>query len=310
MNIILAIIVSAVLDSSYIAIGDQMDLRLQATTESEQVQFPMYGESIIPGVEIVDRTLIDTAVLSDGRTQYTQYLTITSFKDSLFYIDEQPFVCGLDTYYTEGLSLNVIQPFVIDSTYAITDIKDIAKAPVWVWGTVRWILLAIGILLLGVGIYYLVRYIRANMRGEVAKAPVVPARPAEEVALEKLDAIKEQKIWQDGKVKEYHSDLTSVIREYIGNRYGVRSSEKTSDETLRAMKPILANKETGAKGQDLYDRLKKMLTLADLVKFAKWTTTADENELVLRTAYDFVHETTAQVQEPSEAESEQKGGQA
>ena len=35
-----------------------------------------------------------------------------------------------------------------------------------------------------------------------------------------------------------------------------------------------------------------MLQLADLVKFAKWTTTPDENELSLRIAYDFVHQTT------------------
>ena len=35
-----------------------------------------------------------------------------------------------------------------------------------------------------------------------------------------------------------------------------------------------------------------MLSLADLVKFAKWTTTPDENENALRTAYEFVHETT------------------
>jgi hypothetical protein len=35
-----------------------------------------------------------------------------------------------------------------------------------------------------------------------------------------------------------------------------------------------------------------MLTLADLVKFAKWTTTPDENESSLRSAYTFVKETT------------------
>jgi hypothetical protein len=34
-----------------------------------------------------------------------------------------------------------------------------------------------------------------------------------------------------------------------------------------------------------------MLQLADLVKFAKWHTTPDENEQALTTAYDFVNET-------------------
>lgn len=44
-------------------------------------------------------------------------------------------------------------------------------------------------------------------------------------------------------------------------------------------------------GKDLYEKLSKMLQLADLVKFAKWHTTPDENESALTTAYDFVNET-------------------
>ena len=46
--------------------------------------------------------------------------------------------------------------------------------------------------------------------------------------------------------------------------------------------------------RELYEQLRKMLSLADLVKFAKWTTTPDENELSLRSAYTFVKETTIQ----------------
>ncbi|MBP5290424.1 MAG: hypothetical protein J6Y76_03295, partial [Paludibacteraceae bacterium] len=89
-------------------------------------------------------------------------------------------------------------------------------------------------------------------------------RPAEEEALEKLDEIKAQKIWKDGKVKEYQTDLTDVVREYIGRRFEVHSTEKTSDETLRAMKPLV--------DKDLFAKLSKMLQLDDLVKFAKWHT--------------------------------------
>jgi hypothetical protein len=40
--------------------------------------------------------------------------------------------------------------------------------------------------------------------------------------------------------------------------------------------------------------------LADLVKFAKWTTTPDENEISLRNAYTFVKETTPVEEEPTE----------
>lgn len=302
MNILLAIIVSAAIDSTAIFIGDQTDIRLQAIMDAaEQVAMPVYGEMLMDGIEIVDRTVVDTAVLADGRRQLSQYLTVTSFSDSLFYIPPQPFVSGGDTLWSQPLSLNVIQPFEMDTTLAITDVKDIRKAPIWWWGIFRWVLLALGVIALGVGIYYLVRYIRRLRKGEEETVNPELLRPAEEVALEKLDLIREAKIWQEGKTKQYHTELTDVIREYIGRRYEVSSTEKTSDETLHALKPLMDGQK------ELFERLRKMLTLADLVKFAKWNTTPDENESALLTAYDFVRETTPTAEEAKEEGTEPKG---
>ena len=286
---ILALIVSATLDSTTLFIGDQTDLHLRAIGEvGEQVTMPVLDKELIPGVEIVDRTIVDTLSLKDGRVQYDQYLTVTSFEDSLFYIAPLPFVSGDDTVWSDGLTLNVVQPFEMDTTdMAITDIKGVYKAPIWWWGIFRWVLLAV--LLAGVGVagYYLITYLQNRKREEQGNDVITePLRPAEEVALEKLDAIKEKKIWQQGQVKEYYTQLTDVVREYIARRFEVSSVEQTSDETLRDIRPLLSERK------DLYDQLRKMLTLADLVKFAKWSTTPDENELSLRNAYTFVKETT------------------
>lgn len=286
---ILALIVSATLDSTTLFIGDQTDLHLRAIGEvGEQVAMPVLDKELIPGVEIVDRTIVDTISLKDGRVQYDQYLTVTSFEDSLFYIAPLPFVSGDDTVWSDGLTLNVVQPFEMDTTdMAITDIKGVYKAPIWWWGIFRWVLLAV--LLAGVGVagYYLITYLQRRKLEEAGNEVVTePLRPAEEVALEKLDAIKEKKIWQQGQVKEYYTQLTDVVREYIARRFEVSSVEQTSDETLRDIRPLLSERK------DLYDQLRKMLTLADLVKFAKWSTTPDENELSLRNAYTFVKETT------------------
>lgn len=298
LTTILALVVSAAIDSTTLFIGDQTDLHLRATCEAgEQVQMPVLAEQLVDGIEIVDRTIVDTTTLQDGRVQYNQYLTLTSFQDSLFYIEPLAFVSGDDTVWSESLMLNVVQPFEMDSTdIAITDIKGIYKAPIWWWGILRWVLLALAIAGVGVGGYYLITYLR-NRFGDASATdvPTEPLRPAEEVALEKLDAIREQKIWQSGQVKEYHTQLTDVVREYIARRFEVSSTEQTSDETLRAMRGLLSDKK------ELYEDLRKMLTLADLVKFAKWTTTPDENELSLRSAYAFVKETTPIEEEQKES---------
>jgi hypothetical protein len=149
---------------------------------------------------------------------------------------------------------------------------------------------------------------------EEAIAPEL-LRPADEVALEKLDEIKATKIWKDGKVKEYQTELTDVVREYISRRFDVQSTEKTSDETLRELKPLLlsASLNDGMSaasplndGKALYERLKKMLQLADLVKFAKWHTTPDENESALLTAYDFVNSTKLSEQSDESGQSDNK----
>lgn len=284
INLLLAIVVSASIDSTMLMLGDQTAMHLNVTHEAdEQVAWPVFGETLQEGIEIVDKTAIDTTTLPDGRIQLSQDLMLTSFKDSLFAIEPLYVTRGEDTFWTDPMALNVIQPFEVDSSMAITDIKDIEKAPIWWWGIIRWILLVLGILLLvDLGFWLYRKYDKYRKQAE---EPIDPEllRPADEVALEKLDAIKEAKIWKDGKVKEYQTDLTDVVREYIGRRFEVHSTEKTSDETLREMKNLI--------DKPLYERLKSMLQLADLVKFAKWHTTPDENELALTTAYDFVNET-------------------
>lgn len=265
-------------------IGDQTAMHLSVTQEAdERVEMPVFGETLQDGIEIVDRSAVDTTTLPDGRLQLSQELTLTSFKDSLFAVAPIAVVSGGDTFRTEPMALNVIQPFEVDSSLAITDIKDIEKAPIYWWGILRWILLALAVIGLFVGAYYGVQWYRKHFLKEEEVIEPELLRPADEVALEKLDEIKAQKIWKDGKVKEYQTELTDVVREYIGRRFDVQSTEKTSDETLRAMKPLI--------DKELFAKLSKMLQLADLVKFAKWHTTPDENEQALSTAYEFVNET-------------------
>ena len=265
-------------------IGDQTAMHLSVTQEAnERVEMPVFGETLQEGIEIVDRSAVDTTTLPDGRLQLSQELTLTSFKDSLFPVAPIAVVSGGDTFWTEPMALNVIQPFEVDSSLAITDIKDIEKAPIYWWGILRWILLVLAVIGLFVGAYYGVLWYRKHFLKEEEVIEPELLRPADEVALEKLDEIKAQKIWKDGKVKEYQTELTDVVREYIGRRFDVQSTEKTSDETLRAMKPLI--------DKELFAKLSKMLQLADLVKFAKWHTTPDENEQALSTAYEFVNET-------------------
>lgn len=279
-----------------IMLGDQTDMHLRVVCDpTEQVQMPLIGEQLMDGIEVVKTGKIDTTQTPDGQHQLTQTITLTSFKDSLYAIPPVAFVSGKDTLRSEAMSLNVVQPFEMDTTAAITDIKDREDVPIWWWGVIRWVLLGLLIAgMIGGIVYIIIKLTRKNQNPE--EEIKVPLRPAEEVAMEKLQKIEAEKIWQQGEIKQYQTELTDVLREYIGRRFGVMSTEKTSDETLREVKPILTGRQKLAfsiqNGPELYEQLKKMLQLADLVKFAKWTTTPEENEEELTTAYRFVKETT------------------
>lgn len=297
---VLALVVSATLDSTSLAIGDQTDLHLRATCEAgKQVQMPSFGNELILGIEILSRTPAQTTKLEDGRIQYDQSLTLTSFEDSLFSIPAIPFVCDSDTVWSKTLSLNILNPYkgtpdiIHDSLYTIYEapVHEAEPQEKKDWKQILlWSLLGLAIAGgIGVGIYYfLVR------RKKVVGKKKVVILPAEVIAMSKLDAIHAQKIWQKGQTKEYHTQLTDVIREYIANRYGISSAEQTSDETLSAIRPLLIEQK------ELYNQLQQILSLADLVKFAKWTATPNENEISLHNAYAFVKGTTPVVENDTE----------
>ncbi len=301
LSIILSIVVSASIDSTTLKVGDQTAMHFEVTQDAgDHISFPVYGNQLIDGIEIVKHLPQDTTRLKDGRLTIRQDLILTCFQDSLFYIEPQRFISGEDTFTTSALSLNVVQPFIIDTTdVQIFDVKDIVKAPIWWWGIIRWILLGLGIIAVGIGAYFLVRYLKQRRKAETEQ-PVDPEllRPAHEVALEKLDKIREEKLYVKGLDKQYQTELTDVVREYLARRFDVSSQEMTSDEILAEMKPLLQEQK------ELYTLLDRMLRLADLVKFAKHRPTPDENEASLRSAYRIVQETIPAPPQDADADAD------
>lgn len=65
--------------------------------------------------------------------------------------------------------------------------------------------------------------------GRRAEKPLLP----HELALQKLVALQQQKLWQKGDVKPYQSELTFIIREYLENRFNIQALESTTDEIVQ-----------------------------------------------------------------------------
>ena len=280
------ITVNARLDSTVLWIGNQTLLTFEVSQQPKQkVNMPIFSDSIIGGLEIVEPVKTDTLRSQDGHILVKQRYLVTAFKDSLLYIPPYPFVLNGDTVWSKSLSLKVVQPFKIDTaSNAIADIKPVFQ-PKFNWAN---ILLIILLILIIHGILILIYYIYQKY---FKKQPVLDSKemklllPPYEVALSELEKIKQEKPWQQGRSKEYHTQLTDVIREYIERVFNVNSMEMTSDEILEHLRHLRFEQKSA------YSGLQQILQLADLVKFAKWNATPDEHELSLMNAYLFVNQT-------------------
>ena len=91
-------------------------------------------------------------------------------------------------------------------------------------------------------------------------------------------------MWQEGKIKLFHSQISEIIREYLEKRYGVNALENTTDEIMQSIR-------YHGISQDQTTKLNQILVLSDLVKFAKEQPLANENDMSLLNAIDFVKNT-------------------
>jgi hypothetical protein len=230
----------------------------------------------------------------DGHLLITQRYVVTAFEDSLLYIPPFPFVVDGDTVWSKSLSLKVVQPFQIDTAAnTIADIKPVFNAKFDWMGLLKLILLVLFIIAILAAVYIFVRKYIQNKPVFEPKT-VEPEIPAYVVALEKLDKIKQEKAWQQGRSKEYHTELTDIVREYVERTFSIRGMEMTSEEILDHLNHLRFEQKSA------YGSLQQILRLADLVKFAKWNATPDEHELSLLNAYLFVNQTKVEEVKPLE----------
>lgn len=265
----------ATLESDTIALGDQTTLTIRGA-----LNYPSTDVLSQNGI-VALRQEFDTAT----RTQTT---VITSFEPGEHYIK----------LGTDDSLLVVITDVEIDSATAeLRDIAPIERVPYTFWEIFRWVLLALGVGTLAFGIWWLLTH-RKEVHEALTKSEPVDTRTPEERALQTLEKLRQERLWQSGRVKEYHTRLTDAVRQFIEESIGIRATEMTSDECVNA----LMCKSVSADATTL---LRSIFGIADMVKFAKSEPSAHEHERAMDEAVRFVQEMWQQVK-PTENEKEVK----
>ncbi len=292
--------VDAKIDSVQIWIGQQTKLSFEYTQQPDEfVQTPIFSDSIINKLELIDMLPTDTIANKDGYLSIAQSYIVTCFEDTLLLIPPFPFVKGEDTIWSPDLSLKVIQPFVIDTTQIqVADIKDVFKPKFSLWYFIKkaapWVL---AILLLGAIVFLVIYLVKNRKKAPEAIEKAMKISPYD-LAIGRLNKIKQEKLWQQSRHKEYHSELTETLRAYIEGEFEVPAMEMTSAEILDSTEFLKAE------FKDAYAKLRQILQLADLIKFAKWNVGPDEHERSLTDAFAFVEATHVIIEEAEKEEEE------
>ncbi len=294
---------TASIDSTNILLGDQVKLFLEIDhPKNVKVEFPNVPDTISSLIEVLSRSPIDTFQMDNEeyQKQIRSYL-ITCFDSGTYRIPPYWFkidVNGLtDSIPTNGVTLNV-NSMAIDTTKGPTDIKMPYDAPLTLKEVVPYIL---GVILIGAIVFFILYSIKRKKKNKpLFSLPQKPKEPAHVIALRELDRIKDEKLWQKGKAKEFYSDVTEVLRIYIEDRFEIPAMEQTTDEILTSFRY-----KRDLIGEKTFTNLSQLLSLADLVKFAKYIPLPDDNNLTLVNSYFFVNETKKEeAKKPDDQEKE------
>ncbi|MDR2497198.1 MAG: hypothetical protein LBD21_08750 [Tannerellaceae bacterium] len=269
-----------------ILIGEQTRIQLTVFTDKgRNVNIILPRDTITAGIEILGISQPDTAQIENNRIAISQELLITSFDSALYSIPPFMVIDGGDTILSKetlGLKVSTV-PVDTNQPENFYDIADVWKPP---FVLADYNLLILGILF-GLLLICIVGYIAQRIRN---KKPILtlikssPKLPPHEQAILELNQIKQQKLWQQGRVKEFYTLVTETLRRYISVRFDISAMEMTSAEIL-----YIIRRENEA--DSVYDNLKQILELADFVKFAKLNPQHNENELSLMNSYLFVNQT-------------------
>ena len=260
----------AKLEADTIALGDQTVLSIR-----NALNYPSAEMLTTGGIVALSQTF-DTA----SRTQNT---VITSFEPGLHYIHLGP---------EDSLPLMVNDVEIDTAAMEPRDIMPLEKIPYSFWEIFRWFLLALAVAAVALAIWWLSTH-RKMVEKVLGISEPIDTRTPEERALQRLEELRRKQLWQSGKMKEYHTELTDAVRVFIEEATGIHATEMTSDETVDAISsnwPMVGN------------QLKDIFTTADLVKFAKNEPLANEHERSMSEAVQIVKQLWQQVK-PEEKEA-------
>ena len=282
-----------------VTVGDRVTLIVEVEKDVMQyVIFPSFDfartngeEQEEPSIEVIHDYAPDTVSQEGRRVLLRKRYEMAVYDEGIYKLGRAKVLYAdknlVDTLTAEREEQFIVKLFPIDSTATtVRDLKPQMTLKVRFAEFGGYLGIALGVLLLlALALYLLIRHLNKQGRRISDLFKPAPPVPAHIVAIEALERLRDEKLWQNNKHKLYYSGLSDILRTYLAGRFEVGAMEMTTDEIAEALRSM--NDIEQKPKMDLLAVLRD----ADLVKFAKATPEADENELAYNKAYYFVEET-------------------
>jgi len=287
--------IQGVVDTARVTVGDR--IHLQVAVDHPPGSRVVWPDSLAlsPFEVLDDRTAPPRG--GDGVVRSTLSLTLAAFElgdleipsFSVEVVDAQG---ESETLETDRYPVRV-ESVGLDEGGDIREIKGPLRLPRAV-GRMLLRVLAMGLAVLVAWRVY--RWWRRRTPTGKSAIPGPPPRPPHEVALEALTRLEASSLLERGEVKEYHIQVSEILRAYVEGRFQVPALEMTTWDVTRGLQAVGLE-------EPLLERLRRFLDRCDLVKFAKHKPGTEESKGVLADGRRFVEETIPGPRVPEQEES-------
>lgn len=289
-------VVRAKLDTLQATMGDHVTLTVEVLKDGHNgAMFNLPKAQKDRPMEVgnaeVRNITVDSATLQNGRTQLTYKMQLQPFEPGACVIPPFKYVIGADTFYSDITTLKVDEPPMpkeMRDSLLINPMEGTVSVPAvwydyipnWLVWTIAGIFAAIFVIGIIGGIFIYIMYKRTG-RIPFAAPPRIPPY---ELAIRRLNQLKQRRIAESGNEKEYYTQLTDILREYLEGRFKIYAREMPTKQIMEAVED---NPETAR----LALTLQPVLQTADFVKFAKVRPLPDENIRAFNAVQAFVEAT-------------------
>lgn len=151
--------------------------------------------------------------------------------------------------------------------------------PLWIQSAIGFSLLAIFL----VGGFFLVRAIKRRA-GKALKS-ILPKKPYDLAALERLDALLKKGFIEKGNFKAFYFAISETLKFYLAERFQFDAQESTTSELMTLLRE---RANMSGLSEPIIEKIEKIFDTLDPVKFANVIPTDDDARMILREARDVV----------------------